>query len=134
MVSGLIKMISIIAKTGWNSFQRLHIVVQAKERELQISVPWVNLIWSKWRHIFSLFWRNLGLLHRKLLATTYLRDKQEKYPGYASRNGFLKIICLMCGGRTEWHYYNWRNDSSHCYGRIPVVRIEILKLHQVQIN
>ena len=99
--------------------------------EFQTLAPRANLIKMKTHFQFILM---KALLHRKLLATTYLRDKQEKYPGYASRNGFLKINCLMCGGRTEWHYYNWRSDSSHFCGRIPVVRIEILKLHQVQIN
>ena len=35
-------------------------------------------IWSKWRHIFSLFWLTGTIPHRKWSETTYLRDKQCK--------------------------------------------------------
>ena len=35
-------------------------------------------IWSKWRHILSLFWLTGTLPHRKWSETTYLRDKQCK--------------------------------------------------------
>ena len=61
MVSGLLKIISIIALTGWNCFQRLHINVQAEESEFQTSVPWANVIKMKthfqfismnWKHYF----------------------------------------------------------------------------------
>ena len=57
--------------TGWNSFQILHIDVLAEH--------WCHVrIWSKWRHILSLFWLTGTLPHRKWSETTYLRNKQCK--------------------------------------------------------
>ena len=49
-------------------------------------------IWSKWRQNFSLFWWTRTLPHRNWSETRNLKNKQEKYPGYASRNSFLKFI------------------------------------------
>ena len=62
--------------TGWNSF---HIDLQAEESEFRRHV-W---IWTKWKHFFGLFLWTGTLLHLKWSETTYLRDKQEKSPGYA---------------------------------------------------
>ena len=68
--------------TEWNSFQRLLIDVRAdrEESEFQTSVPCHVRIWSKWRHILSLFWwtETSWSLHRMWSDTTYLRDKKWK--------------------------------------------------------
>ena len=37
MISGHVKIISIIALTGWDSFPRLHLDVEAEESEFQAS-------------------------------------------------------------------------------------------------
>jgi len=62
--------------TGWNSFQRSYIDVQAEEREFQHRCH--VRVWSKWRHVLSLFWLTVTLPHRKRSETTYLRDRQCK--------------------------------------------------------
>ena len=39
---------SVVSLTGWNSFQRFHLIaVQAEEREFQTSVPCANFIKMK---------------------------------------------------------------------------------------
>ena len=85
--------------TGWNSFHRLHMDVQAEESEFQTSAPCANLIKMKTRFQFILM--NWNIASPKMVRATYLRDKQEKYPGYASRNSFFEIS-LMRGGGTDW--------------------------------
>ena len=60
-----------------NSFQRLQIDVQLKPKEASFKHRCHVRIWSKWRHIFSLFWWTGTLLQRKWSERTYLRDKQS---------------------------------------------------------
>ena len=56
MASGLVKIIQSLL-TGWNSFQRLHISVQAEESDFQISAPRANLI--KIKTYFRLYFDEL---------------------------------------------------------------------------
>ena len=63
---------------GWNSFQRLQIDVQLKPKKASFKQRCHVRIWSKWRHIFSLFWWSGTFRHRKWSERTYLRDKQFK--------------------------------------------------------
>ena len=46
---------------------------------------------------------------------------QEKYPGYASRNSFLKFV--RCVAAEQNNNNNENSDSSHFYQYILVVRI-----------
>ena len=49
---------------------------------------------------------------------------QEKYPGYASKNSFLKFVRCVA---TERNNNNENSDSSHFYQYILIVRIERLR-------
>ena len=49
---------------------------------------------------------------------------QEKYPGYASRNSFLKFV--SCVAAEQHNNNNENSDSSHFYLHILIARIETL--------
>ena len=49
---------------------------------------------------------------------------QEKYPGYASRNSFLKFVRCVAA---EQNNNNENSDSSHFYWHILIVGIERLR-------
>ena len=50
---------------------------------------------------------------------------QEKYPGYASRNSFLKFTRCVAAEETKNNKEN--NDSSHLYEYILIIRIKRLR-------
>ena len=50
---------------------------------------------------------------------------QEKYPGYTSKNSFLKIV--RCVAAEQNNDNNENRDSSHFYQYIVIVRIERLR-------
>ena len=50
---------------------------------------------------------------------------QEKYPGYASRNAFLKSVRCVAAEQNNNNIEN--SDSSHFYQYILIVRIERLR-------
>ena len=50
---------------------------------------------------------------------------QEKYPGYASKNSFLKFV--RCVAAEQNNDNNENSDSSHFYQYIVIVRIERLR-------
>lgn len=86
--------------------------------------PSANINWSKWWQIFSLF-RWTGTLPHRKTEKTYLRDKQGKYPTYASRNNNLLQIGLMA---TNWSDDNNENsNSSHFYCHILILRFGSLR-------
>ena len=51
---------------------------------------------------------------------------QEKYPGYASKNSFLKFFRCVAAEQNN-NNNNGNNDSSHFYQYILIVRIERLR-------
>ena len=116
---------------GSECFQRLHINVQAEESEFQTSGS--VRIWSKWRHIFSLFWWTGTLLRPKWSERTYLRDKQ-----------FKKNIHVMVQEIAPWNLSDaWRRNRittttrtaipAHFYWYILISRIESLR-SEAQLN
>ena len=99
-------------------------------------------IWSKWRTIFTLFWWWGALCHQNLWETRYLRNEQEEYPSYASRNGLLKVVWCVAQkldprpNRTE---QNNENSVFSFLQHLVFVIIESLKLvtdtlHRVQVK
>ena len=56
--------------TGWNSFQRLKIDIQAEEREFQTSVPCANLIKMKTHFQFILM--NWNVTSSKMVRNNIL--------------------------------------------------------------
>ena len=78
--------------TGWNSFQKPYIDVQAEEREFQTSVPCANLIKMKTHSQFILI--NWNIASPKMVRNNILEKKamQEISPASASRNSLLKFV------------------------------------------
>ena len=114
--------------TSWNSFHRLHIVVQAEEKRFS-NIGALCEFDQNEGHVFSLFWWTRAQIHRKWSETTYLRDNQEKYLGYASRNSwnnFLKYVWRLAAEKNNSNN-NENSDSSHFYWQILTVRIENLR-------
>ena len=98
---------------GWNSFNRLHIDVQAEESDFQTSAEWSRPIFS-----VDFAWWTRTWLYRKWPETAYLRDNKEKYLGYSSRNSLLKYVWCVEPEQDNNNKNNGNSDSSHFYWHI----------------
>ena len=109
------KLVQSLLNRGWNSFQRLHIAVQAEETSFKhASVPYANLIKMKTHFQFILM--NWNITSPKMARNNILEEyaMQEKYdPCYGSGNSFLKFV--QCVSAEQNNNNNENSDSSYFY-------------------